>query len=98
MSAPDCIALDAAATHGFCTFECAVTATTAQPAPADHQACADAYAGTVPDQGTPQCALYVDQGQPAMRHWSCGILCGTYQTMDFGGCPPDLTCTANVCQ
>jgi len=47
---------------------------------------------------TPVCALYSDGPNAGSAiAWSCGLLCGTSGSNNFGTCPPNLTCNMNFC-
>lgn len=48
---------------------------------------------------TPACALFGDGPNAGSAvAWSCGLLCGTSGSNNFGTCPTGLTCTSNFCQ
>ncbi len=47
---------------------------------------------------TPVCALYSDGPNAGSAiAWSCGLLCGTSGSSNFGTCPTGLTCNMNFC-
>jgi hypothetical protein len=100
-----CVAVSSTATQGWCTIGCGSTPWTGTgepPAPTDGDAvCAAGFVGTSPTEGTPACTIYAPNAaapNTTMADWSCGIVCGMVQTMDFGGCPSGMTCTSNLCQ
>lgn len=91
-----CAALDANATQGFCTLSCGTSTSTDTPPTGGDATCAAAFMGETPAQGTPLCAIYSGTAPNVM--WYCAVACGTAGTMELGGCPDGLTCTANICQ
>ena len=91
--------VDVGGTNTFCTLSCGtgpVPAQGQQPTPptGGNAICEAAYNGT---SGTLACVL-TGTAANNMIPWSCGILCGTYQTQDFGTCTNGLVCTDNFCQ
>jgi hypothetical protein len=87
-SAPLC----AKVTGTFCTLYCGEGSTTP---PGGDAICLDAGAAT----GTPACVLTTpsDAGI-SVYFFSCGLLCGQMNGMEYGNCPSQLSCMNNVCQ
>jgi hypothetical protein len=78
-------------TGTFCTLSCGEGAS--PPAGGDG-ICLDAGATT----GTPACVLTTPSDAGASVYFfSCGLLCGSMNGMEYGSCPSQLACMNNIC-
>ena len=94
-AAPECITLQPAAANGFCSLPCGTTPAAQTTPPAGSDAlCAAQF--TALNSGTPQCTL--SKVEADQRLWTCAIRCDLVGNVDYGYCPAQMTCVANLCQ